>query len=192
MGEAISGLVSQQLQQTAQSQTFKQNPAQTTNGKSFEAHLQDKVNAGDQTKAERPKTDTAAKLEQIQAELQKNTQAPNSDLTKTPPNSDLAKTMQMMRDLMNENGGRMSMLKDAYSKLGKKGAVPNDLRGTLINTEGEWKAVHDIMNSNKNLSQGELLALQQRLYMVSQHVEVMSKVVDQMAGGIKTVLNTNI
>ena len=44
----------------------------------------------------------------------------------------------------------------------------------------------------KNLSPGELLALQARLYQVSQHIEVMSKVVDQMAGGIKTVLNTNV
>ena len=84
------------------------------------------------------------------------------------------------------------MLKDAYNNLGKTAKVPSDLRGNLVNTESEWKAVQQIMNSDKNLSQGELLALQQRLYMVSQHVEVMSKVVDQMAGGIKTVLNTNI
>ncbi len=86
----------------------------------------------------------------------------------------------------------MSMLKDAYNKLDRTSKVPSDLRGNLVNTEKEWNAVQQIMSSDKNLSQGELLALQQRLYMVSQHVEVMSKVVDQMAGGIKTVLNTNI
>lgn len=180
MGESISAVLSQQLQQT---QAPKQDLPQTTNGKSFEAHLQDKAKTGEQAKAAQPSPETAAKLEQIQAELQQKTQAPNSDL---------AKTMQMMRDLMNEGGGRMSMLKEAYSKLGTKGAVPSDLRGNLINTEKEWNTVQQIMNSDKNLSQGELLALQQRLYMVSQHVEVMSKVVDQMAGGIKTVLNTNI
>lgn len=182
--EAISGIISQQIQQTAENQALKQNSAQTTNGKSFEAHLQDKVNSADQSKTDKPSTETQIKLEQIQSELQKKTQQ--------PPNSDLATTMQMMRDLMNENGGRMSMMKEATKKLGESGVVNSDLRGTLVSTEKEWNAVQQIMNSDKNLTQGELLALQQRLYMVSQHVEVMSKVVDQMAGGIKTVLNTNI
>lgn len=181
MGESISAVVSQHLQQAKE--TLNSNPQQT-NGKSFEAHLQDKSKvADDQTKTEKPATETATKLEQIQNELQKKTQAPSQDP---------AKMTQLLKDIMGDSGGRMSMLKEAYNKLGKKGQVPSDLRGNLVNTEREWNAVQDIMNSNKNLSQGELLALQQRLYMVSQHVEVMSKVVDQMAGGIKTVLNTNV
>lgn len=184
MSESISGIISQQLQQTQENQVLKQNPTQTTSGKSFEAHLQDKIQkADDQTKSDKPGTETPSKLDQIQAELQKKTQAPDSDP---------AKMTQLLRDIMGENGGRMSMLKEAYDKLGRTSKVPSDLRGNLINTEREWNAVQQIMNSDKNLSQGELLALQQRLYMVSQHVEVMSKVVDQMAGGIKTVLNTNI
>jgi hypothetical protein len=39
---------------------------------------------------------------------------------------------------------------------------------------------------------GELLGLQARLYQVSQQVEVMSKVIDQVTGGIKTILNTTV
>lgn len=184
MSESISGIISQQLQQTQDNQGIKQNPAQTPSGKSFESHLQDKVQAAvDQTKTEKAGIETSSKLEQIQAELQKKTQTPESDP---------AKMTQLLKDIMGESGGRMSMLKEAYDKLGKTSKVPSDLSGTLINTEREWNAVQQIMNSDKNLTQGELLALQQRLYMVSQHVEVMSKVVDQMAGGIKTVLNTNI
>ena len=179
MSESISGIVSQQLQQPQGGQS--QNPAQTTNGRSFEAHLQDKARSGDA--AAKTDTDTANKLEQIQAELQKTTQVPNSDTEKMT---------KMLSEIMGDSGGRMSMLKEAYDKLGRTGKVPKDLRGNLISTEREWNNVQQIMNSDKNLSQGELLALQQRLYMVSQHVEVMSKVVDQMAGGIKTVLNTNI
>lgn len=183
MGESISGVISQQLQLTQENPALKQNPTQT-GGKSFESHLQDKIqNAGDQTKADKPNAETSRKLDQIQADLQKRTQVPDSDP---------AKMTQLLREIMGENGGRMSMLKEAYDKLGKTSKVPSDLRGNLINTEREWNAVQQVMNSDKNLTQGELLALQQRLYMVSQHVEVMSKVVDQMAGGIKTVLNTNI
>ena len=48
------------------------------------------------------------------------------------------------------------------------------------------------MRSDKDLSSGELLGLQARLYQVSQHIDVMSKVVDQMTSGIKTILNTNV
>lgn len=185
MSELISGIVSQQLQQVQESQAgVKQEPVQTKPGKSFESHLQDQVNKTDGGKTGQTTAPTKSeKLQQIQEELQKNI---------ANPNTDTAKTTQLLREIMGENGGRMSMLKEAYDKLGRSGKVPSDLRGNLVNTENEWNAVQSIMNSNQHLSQGELLALQQRLYMVSQHVEVMSKVVDQMAGGIKTVLNTNI
>lgn len=183
MGESISAVISQQLQQTQGNQALKQDPAQTNNGKTFEAHLQDKIQSGDQAKADGPGTDASTKLEQIQAELQKKNQVTEADTSKMT---------QMLKEIMGDSGGRMSMLKDAYNNLGKKGKVTGDLRGNLVTTEKEWNAVQQIMNSDQNLTQGELLALQQRLYMVSQHVEVMSKVVDQMAGGIKTVLNTNI
>ena len=76
--------------------------------------------------------------------------------------------------------------------MGSTSKVTDNLAGRFTQVENEYKAVEDIMKSDKSLSQGELLALQARLYQVSQHIEVMSKVVDQMAGGIKTVLNTNI
>ncbi len=184
MAEAISGIISQQLQQAQINPVSKQSAAQPPSGKSFEAHLQDKAKGSDQIKTDKPNIEPPKTIEQIQAELQK--------ATVQKPESDPAKMTQLLREIMGDSGGRMSMLKSAYDKLGRTNAVPSDLKGNLINTENEWKAVQQIMNSDKNLTQGELLALQQRLYMVSQHVEVMSKVVDQMAGGIKTVLNTNI
>lgn len=184
MSELISGVVSQQIQQSQGDQALRQNSTQTPGGKSFEAHLQEKMQtAGDQVKPGTTNTQPSGKLEEIQAELQKSTQKTETDT---------AKTRQLLKEIMGESGGRMSMLKEAYDKLGKTNKVSGDLRGNLVNIEGEWNTVQQIMNSDKNLTQGELLALQQRLYMVSQHVEVMSKVVDQMAGGIKTVLNTNI
>ena len=87
---------------------------------------------------------------------------------------------------------RMGMLKDAYGNIPNTSKVTSDMGGKFVQLENEYKGVKAIMTSSKNLSPGELLALQARLYQVSQHIEVMSKVVDQMAGGIKTVLNTNI
>jgi hypothetical protein len=78
--------------------------------------------------------------------------------------------------------------------MGGVGNTPKgtDLRGQFSKVEGEWHQLESIMKSDKDLSQGELLGLQARLYQVSQHVEVMSKVVDQVTGGVKTILNTNV
>ncbi len=62
----------------------------------------------------------------------------------------------------------------------------------LRSTQSEWKGIEQIFTSGRNLSQSELLLVQAKMYQVSQHVEVMSKVIDQMTGGVKTILNTNI
>jgi hypothetical protein len=62
----------------------------------------------------------------------------------------------------------------------------------MKSTQSDWAGIEKIFMSGKNLSQSELLFLQARLYQVSQHVDVMSKIIDQMTGGVKTILNTNI
>ena len=46
--------------------------------------------------------------------------------------------------------------------------------------------------SNKDLSQGELLLMQSVVYKAAQSTEVLSKVVDQVTGSVKTILSTNV
>lgn len=89
---------------------------------------------------------------------------------------------------------RLGLLREAVTGVsgGHSRVSTTDLRGKLVQVENEWKQLDGIMRSDKNLSTGELLGLQARLYQVSQHIEVMSKVVDQLTGGIKTILNTNV
>ncbi|MBA3713939.1 MAG: hypothetical protein H0W76_16025 [Pyrinomonadaceae bacterium] len=86
---------------------------------------------------------------------------------------------------------RLTLLREAMQG---KGSVPQgiDMKGTFGQVEREWGEVERILHSNNELSTGELLGLQARLYQVSQHIEVMSKVVDQMTSGVKSILNTNI
>lgn len=86
---------------------------------------------------------------------------------------------------------RLGMLRDVMSK-SHGTPVGTDLRGRFGQVENEWYQVESIMRSNRELSTTELLGLQARLYQVTQHVEVLSKVVDQVTGGIKTILNTNV
>jgi len=196
MSDMISGVAGQLFQQILENQTLKQQP-QSQNNRTFESYLQqdtktntqsdDKPTTQTQTveKPENPTTsgvDMQKKLDQMEAEL--------ADRFKQQ-NQDQSKINKMLPDLL-DSKTRLGMLKEAYSNIGNTSKVTSDLSGRFVQVENEYKQVEAIMQSDKDLSSGELLALQARLYQVGQHIEVMSKVVDQMAGGIKTVLNTNV
>jgi len=195
MSEVISA-VANQIQQSLQERTLKQQPEQSAEKRSFESYLQQKTpdapsggaatGGADKSTVQSAPTVSGAemqnKLEQMQTEL-----AERFKQNTTEQN----KLNQMLPELL-DNKSRLGLLKEAYSKMGSAAKPANDFGGQLLKLEGEFKGVESIMKSDKNLSPGELLALQARLYQVSQHIEVMSKVVDQMAGGIKTILNTNI
>ncbi len=198
MSELISGVAGQIFQQILENQTVKQQQPETSGKRTFESYLQqdtktqtpsdDKTNQPTQTVDKTEKTgstsgaDMQKKLDLMEAEL--------ADRFKQQ-NQDQSKINKMLPDLL-DNKTRLGMLKEAYSKIGDTSKVTKDLSGRFVQVETEYKEVEAIMRSDKNLSTGELLALQARLYQVGQHIEVMSKVVDQMAGGIKTVLNTNV
>lgn len=186
MSDMISAVVGQFFQPGLENQALKQQlPPERSDKRSFESFLQKETST--QT-GETEKTQTISgsdlqqKLDEMQTELTKANQKINQDSNKIN---------QMLPELL-DSKSRFSLLKEAQSKIGDTSKVTNNLQGNFEQIESEFKAVEAIMRSDKNLSQGELLALQARMYQVGQHIEVMSKVVDQMAGGIKTVLNTNI
>lgn len=193
MNDMISGVAGQLFQQILENPNLKQAP-QTPNNRTFESYLQQdtKTQTDDKTTptqtVEKPSNPTTSgaemqqKLNQMEAELAERFKQQNQDQSKIN---------KMLPELL-DNKTRLSMLKEAYSKIGDTSKVTSDLSGRFTQVESEYKQVESIMHSDKNLSSGELLALQARLYQVGQHIEVMSKVVDQMAGGIKTVLNTNV
>jgi hypothetical protein len=197
MSDMISGVAGQLFQQILNNQGANQQSPDAAGKKNFESYLQqDKTNQTQETpkvteqtqsveKTQNPTTsgsEMQQKLDQMQVEL--------SDKFKQP-NQDQSKINKMLPDLL-DSKSRLGLLKEAYSKIGNTSKVTSNLSGRFSQVETEYKQVEAIMTSDKNLSTGELLALQARLYQVGQHIEVMSKVVDQMAGGIKTVLNTNV
>ena len=200
MSEFTSGIVSQIFRQTLENQTQKQQQPQTGGKRTFESYMQEmqesQQQSGQQTNQTERTSSTGAtttqsrtsgvemqsKLEQMQAELaQRFGQNP----------ADKSKINMMLPELL-DSKTRLGMLKEAFGKVGNASRATGDFAGRFTQVENEFKQVEAIMRSHKNLSPGELLALQARLYQVSQHIEVLSKVVDQMAGGIKTVLNTNV
>jgi hypothetical protein len=97
----------------------------------------------------------------------------------------------LVRELIKGPNRRSQLLREALQGAGRT-PTGTDLKKSLGRVESEWYQVEEIMKSDRELSDGELLGLQARLYQVSQHLEVMSKVVDQMTSGVKTILNTNL
>lgn len=192
MSDFISGIVGQVMQQALQNPVAKQQQQPVaTEKRSFESVLQqqqDKTISSETNTIQNPTTKTTSGTELSQKMQELETQLSQKI---NQNNVDQSKYSKMLPDWMNTDT-RMGMLRDAYSNIPNTKKVTSDLGGRMMQVEGEYKDVEAIMHSNKNLSPGELLALQARLYQVSQHIEVMSKVVDQMAGGIKTVLNTNV
>lgn len=130
---------------------------------------------------------SGVKLDAKLGELQNNLQQKYGELGNNP--NPVSKN-DLLPDLF-YGKTRMGLLGEALQGVNKtpKGV---ELMGRFSQVEGEYKQLDAIMKSNKDLSPGELLGLQARLYQVGQHIEVMSKVVDQMTGGIKTILNTNV
>ena len=177
MTEALAGAMQQILQESASQAAGGNNVAQPSK-KSFESYLRQD---GEGNSTGVSGTDLRGKLDDLQQELADKLKSGQ----KTTPDPD-----HLPPELL-DSKSRLGLLKEAYTKLEANGSSAG-FENRFLQVENEYKQVEAIMTSNKNLSPGELLALQARLYQVSQHIEVMSKVVDQMAGGIKTVLNTNV
>lgn len=192
MSEPVSIVAKAAFQQPDAQANLK---SQTGGGKAFEEVLQNGANKT-QTPDANQQTATSAnsqpvdrvqnsKLDQLQVDLTNRVNGlggGQSPLTK----------FDILPDLLNTKG-RMGLLGEALGKNNiKTSPNGNNILGRFGQVENEYKDIENMMKSNKDFSPGELLGLQARLYQVGQHIEVMSKVVDQVTGGIKTILNTNV
>ena len=184
MADPVSGIAQGNLSQQLEGQRLQQQ--QGGGGRSFENVLRQQEGVGGQAAAppdsSAPAPVSGAKIEQMRLDLMER-------VNKLPPGS--PNVNALLPELL-DSRTRLGMLRDVMSKPGAAGPSGTDLRGRFGQIETEWNQVESIMRSNKDLSTTELLGLQARLYQVTQHVEVLSKVVDQVTGGVKTILNTNV
>jgi hypothetical protein len=179
MSDPISGIIGNAIshQVGGAGQSAQQHQTGT---RSFESVLQGQGESPNNPLGQATQV-SGAELERMRLDLM---QRVNS----LPPGS--PKTNALLPELI-DGRTRMGLLKEAMTGMGNS-PQGTDLRGKFSQVESEWYQLEGIMKSSKDLSQGELLGLQARLYQVSQHVDVMSKVVDQVTNGIKTILNTNV
>jgi hypothetical protein len=181
MADPVSGIVQGNLSQQLEGQRFQQQ--QGTAGRSFESVMrQQEEGAAGRPEAQAPESVSGAKIERMRIDLMER-------VGKLPPGS--PNVNALLPELL-DSRTRLGMLREAMAKSNGQGSTQTDLRGRFGQIEQEWHQVEAIMRSNRDLSTTELLGLQARLYQVTQHVEVLSKVVDQVTGGVKTILNTNV
>jgi hypothetical protein len=184
MADPVSGIVQGNLSQQLEGQRFQQQ--QGAGSRSFESILRQQEGDGQALGAPQqtqpPEPVSGAKIERMRLDLMER-------VGKLPPGS--PNVNALLPELL-DSRTRLGMLRDVISKSNAPGSAGPDLRGRFGQIETEWNQVESIMRSNKDLSTTELLGLQARLYQVTQHVEVLSKVVDQVTGGVKTILNTNV
>lgn len=189
MGDAVSGIVQKQLGSNTPGME-KQLLQQSPNGRSFENILQ---NGTQQTTQSQNAQSVSGennitndkKLNGMRLDLMERYNNLPEGVPKTtavlPEFLDVKTRMSSFRDILNNAIGSAT-----------KSPQGTDIKGKFSTVENEWFQLETVMRSDKNMSQGELLGLQARLYQVSQHIDVLSKVVDQMTSGVKTVLNTNV
>lgn len=183
MSELISSVIQKQLGGD-QMAAGKQQLQQSQNNRSFENVLQQqdgqKITGG-----ENQINQVDPNLESRRAELaQRLQQLPEG----------MPKVAAVMPEFLGAKTN-MNNFREIFNKAASSvGSMPGgkDVQGKFAYIENEWKDMESIMKSDKDMSQGELLGLQARLYQVSQHIDVLSKVVDQMSSGVKTILNTNV
>jgi hypothetical protein len=182
MSDSIAGVMSQSGMANSLSAALRQSQ-QNQGGRSFQDVLgsQNARNTTGSSLAEQPAQVSGAQLERMRVELAQR-------INNLTPGS--SKINALLPELI-DSRTRMGLLREAMKGVGPQ-AQGTDLRGRFAQVENEWLNIESLMRSNKDLSTGELLGLQARLYQVSQHVEVMSKVVDQVTSGIKTILNTTV
>lgn len=187
MSDAVSGVVQKQLNSNL-TQMNQQNSQQTQTGKSFENILQNgsRQTAEPQTNQTGPNITDDKKLDAMRLDLINRYQ----NLPQGVPT--VSAVLPEFLNTKTSMGGFKKILNDALNSGLNNSSQGKGVLGKFTDVETEFKALDSIMRSEKNLSQGELLSVQARLYQVSQHIDVLSKVVDQMTGGIKTVLNTNV
>ena len=191
MADPISGVAHQALSQGLGSERLRQQGGGPGGGQSFENVLQRVQGGGAEGTPQAQgapqvgapeRAVSGARLEEMRLDLMRRVE-------RLPPGA--GNVNALLPELL-DSRTRLGMLRDVISKSNAPGSSATDLRGRFGQIETEWNQVEAIMRSNKDLSTTELLGLQARLYQVTQHVEVLSKVVDQVTGGVKTILNTNV
>lgn len=102
--------------------------------------------------------------------------------------------VQGYQSIFYDNRSKIESLRaemDRVGASGETGKVGNYLEG--IDKElGSLEGILNNIDPNTPVNSMEMLKLQTKMHHISEHVTIISKVVDQISSGIKTILQTNV
>ncbi len=188
MGDLVAGVVQKQLSGNMPGME-KQSQNALNGGRSFENVLQqtnpqtmppaETKSVGQINQVNDPKLD-AARID-LMKRYQELPEGVSKITAMFPEFLDTKMQMSAFRNVLNQ----------AIESTGKT-PQGTDVVSRFSQVDEEWVKFNNVMRSDKDFSPAEMLGLQARLYQISQHIDVLSKVIDQMTGGVKTILNTNV
>jgi hypothetical protein len=96
--------------------------------------------------------------------------------------------------LFHDNRSKLESLRAELDRVGSTEET-NKVGNYLNGVDKEIASLEGIMNNldvNAPVNPMEMIKLQTKMQFITEHVEILSKVVEQISSGIKTVLQTNI
>jgi hypothetical protein len=102
--------------------------------------------------------------------------------------------MNGYNSLFHDNRAKLESLRAELDRIG--GPQENNKVGNYLNgIDKEFSSLEGILNNldiNAPINPLEMIKLQTKMQFITEHVEILSKVVDQISTGMKTILQTNI
>ena len=115
-----------------------------------------------------------------------------ADLSQRLAKSEAASAHELFAVDMKEAKNAIANLTNRVSALPETSAF-DPVRKRLANIDSQFQSVGKLLNSVQGTqNQADLMKLQVHMYQLSENLELMSKVVEQMTSGMKSVLQTQV
>jgi hypothetical protein len=105
--------------------------------------------------------------------------------------TDARTATEFFRVEMKDSKAALEKLTHAVDKLPRQSAF-SPVRERLNLIEQQYQKSGDLIGRVKNMDPQSLLKAQVQLYQLSENMELLSKVVEQMTSGVKTIMQTNV
>jgi hypothetical protein len=102
--------------------------------------------------------------------------------------------MNGYNSLFHDNRAKLESLRAELDRVGAKDET-NKVNNYLTGLDKEFSALQGVLENidiNAPINPLEMIKLQTKMEFVTEHVEILSKVVEQISTGVKTILQTNI
>jgi hypothetical protein len=114
-----------------------------------------------------------------------------TDLRKRLEQTKATSPGEFFRPQIEQNQAALNKLTTSVNKLPQKSAF-DPIRDRLTAIEQQFQRTGNLVGGGKDMDPASLLKAQVQIYQMGENIEVLSKVVDQLSSGAKTVMQTSV